>query len=92
MAVVARVRYVFADVVEEGGVLEQLTLVRSEPVELLGRIEELERQHRDLPRMSLGPVATAAEALHRLAADRARITRCELRVTAADGVEHDALA
>ena len=73
-------------------VLEQLAVVGAEPVQLLGLVEELERELGDLARVLLGDVAAAGEALHRRPPDRARVVGPVGGVVVADGVEHDALA
>ena len=90
--VVAVVRDVLADVVEERGVLEQLAIVVVEPVQLAGLVEQLEAELRDVARVRLGPREATGERLHRRAPDRARIVGPVDRVVATDRVEHDALA
>jgi len=90
--VVARVRHVFADVVQEGGVLEQLTFGRSEPVELPGVASK----------SSSDSIATCRECASGQLQRRPRLCTASRRMARGspvascgsrrpDGVEHDAL-
>ena len=92
MAVVPLVGDVLADVVEEARVLEELAIVVGEAVELAQLVEQLEREHRDVTRVRLGPRAAAGERLDGGPPDRERIVGPVGRVVATDGVEDHPLA
>ena len=93
MAVVALVRDVLADVVQQRRVLEHLAVVVVEPVQLAQLVEELEREHRrrgaSAPR---GHEQRRASAMHRRPPHRERVVGPVVGIVAADRVEHDALA
>ena len=91
--VVALVADVVADVVQERAVLEPLALARAQSVLARRRIEERERQLRDLLRVR-GPIATSLGQLHDAAApyvwipiDRTNVRRVLLHV-----IEHEPFA
>ena len=91
--VVARVAQERADVVEEGGVLEQLPLLGPEAMEpcRAGGVEELEREVRDLARVCLVERGGARELQHAPLAH----TRAVLQLVlpgAGEVVEQEALA
>jgi len=92
VSVVPVVRDVLADVVQQGGVLEYLPVAGTEIMQLLGRVEQFEREASDLARVLLGEAASPRQALHRRPPNRTRIVGPVGRIVVPDGVEQDAFA